>query len=342
MKDKDYSLLDRVRKTILSICNIKQKTLIAAVSGGPDSMAMLDILQRLSTQMDFDLLCATVRHHLRSNDKTDADLVAQFCKKKKIKHHILHVDVMSYCKKRGVSKEEAARELRYEMLKQLLKEKDAHLIATAHTIDDQAETVLLRLFKGTGIRGLRGILPLREDRIIRPMIRCRKYELLTYISDHKIPYINDPTNDDLLIERNRIRHKIMPVIVECFGEYAIENIARTSEHFLDVTQFLEDIFFDIQKRYIKKDLTSKLPLRIPLKIFEELSESLWIEFLIFIFSKALEGPRRPREVHLNSVIKLIKDRKELKTVHLPGDLEAKIDRNCLLIQDRGLNRIIRQ
>ena len=180
---------------------------ICAVSGGKDSMAMLHVLCALAPQMDFTVSAAHMNHQLRGKESLrDADFVTDYCKKHNIPCQLGTADVSAYAAEYGIGMEEAARTLRYDFLLGL--DPNAK-IATAHTADDNLETVLMHMLRGSGLHGLTGIPPIRNP-IVRPMLSVSHQEIEAYLEQHHIPHVEDSTNalDDCL--RNRVRHQLLP------------------------------------------------------------------------------------------------------------------------------------
>ncbi len=180
-------------------------TVICAVSGGADSMALLWGLYLLREKLDFRLEAAHFNHHLRQEaSDRDAAFVAQFCSRFEIPLHLGE----AWVEKGEKGLEAAAREARYAFFRSL-----PGIIATAHTADDNAETVLLHLVRGTGLKGLGAICPV-GDRLIRPMLNITRAQVLAFLEEYHIPHVEDGSNetDDFL--RNRIRHSVMPVLLQ--------------------------------------------------------------------------------------------------------------------------------
>lgn len=178
-----------------------------AVSGGPDSMCLLWALYQLRDTLGITLACAHYDHGLRGQSAADAAFVRDFCEKHSIPFLCGHGDVASEART-GESIELAARRLRYAFL---LAAAPEGLIATAHTADDNLETVLLRLTRGTSPRGLGGI-PVRRGRIIRPILFADRAQVLEYLTAERVPYRIDETNDTDFCPRNRIRHHVVPLL----------------------------------------------------------------------------------------------------------------------------------
>jgi len=187
-------------------------TVLAAVSGGADSMCLLQVLRTLSAELDFRLAAAHFNHRLRGAE-SDADeaFVTAFCADAGIPLQRGAGDVAAAAAASGRGIEETARELRYAFLRQAAEAVGAVRIATAHTADDNAETVLLRLARGTGIRGLAGIPPVR-DGIIRPLLGVAREDVEAYLRERSVPWREDSSNDSDAYARNRIRHAATPAL----------------------------------------------------------------------------------------------------------------------------------
>ncbi len=185
-------------------------SIVVAVSGGADSMALLDLLLHLQEQLALSLHVAHFEHGIRGEaSREDADYVAAFCRSKGVACSVEAADVPQYAKERRMSLETAARELRYAFLCRVKACVGAQAIAVAHHADDQAETVLLHLLRGAGLHGLVGMAPRTGD-VVRPLLACRKEELLAYCAAHGIEVRHDATNDAADARRNYLRLEILP------------------------------------------------------------------------------------------------------------------------------------
>ncbi len=181
-------------------------TVVAAVSGGSDSMAMLHILNGLKDEYEFNMIAAHVNHCLRG-EQADADeaLVIEECEKIGVTSKVLRVDVAKKAKELGLGFEECGRKIRYEFFSSL---GDDIIIATAHNLNDRAETFLFNFARGTTLRGLCSI-PATRDNIIRPLIDCTKEEINAFCIENGISFAQDATNSDVHYARNRIRHNVI-------------------------------------------------------------------------------------------------------------------------------------
>lgn len=189
----------------------EDETVLLAFSGGADSSALLDMLLGIGCRVE----CAHLEHGIRG-ETSERD--ARFCVERAgvlgVPIHVERVDVPRVAKERGEGLEEAARRERYEFFSRVMRERGIRLLITAHNADDQLETLLLRLTRGSGARGMCGIPPIRElgegRLVLRPMLGVSKSEVLEYCDARGIPYVTDETNDDVEYSRNRIRARVIP------------------------------------------------------------------------------------------------------------------------------------
>jgi tRNA(Ile)-lysidine synthase len=189
------------------------ETVLLALSGGADSMALLHVLCALREEFRYTLLAAHVHHGLRETADRDAAFCVGQCEKLGIRCFLHHVDTKSRLAQTGESLEEAARTLRYRALFDAADECGAIKIVLAHHKDDQAETVLLHLLRGSGMEGLCGMAP-KNGRLIRPLLTVEKNALLVFCKENAIPFVRDETNEDRRFLRNRIRLSLLPALRE--------------------------------------------------------------------------------------------------------------------------------
>jgi tRNA(Ile)-lysidine synthase len=217
--------------------------LYCAVSGGADSMALLDCLWSLQTQFGLEVHAVHFHHHLRHSEADrDAQFVSDFCTMRKIPLECGHGDVTAWAKAHGQSLEQAARTLRYAFFESL----PPGPVATAHTADDNLETALLHLVRGASLRGLCGIPPVR-GRFLRPMLTVTRPEVLAYLDAHNIPHMEDSTNnaDDCL--RNRIRHHVIPQLL-AENPSVTASFSRAAARMRQEDDFLEQLAGDVLAR----------------------------------------------------------------------------------------------
>jgi tRNA(Ile)-lysidine synthase len=202
--------------------------IVVAVSGGPDSLVLLHTLLALREKYDLTLTVAHLDHSLRPESKEDARFVKEVAKSLGVASYSKRVDVAGFCKRKRRSLEEGAREVRYAFLEGVAQKARASKIALGHTMDDQAETVLMRMIRGAGSKGLEGIPPVR-GKIIRPLIGVKRKEIIEFLGQHKLPYLTDPTNWAPRFLRNRIRLRLIPLLEKEYNPRITETLARTGQ-----------------------------------------------------------------------------------------------------------------
>jgi tRNA(Ile)-lysidine synthase len=208
-------------------------TTLAAVSGGADSVAMLRGLCNLRKEHSGRLLVVHIHHHLREDEADrDAAFVSELAAACDLPCLVRHADGKALAA-RGDSLEAAAREARYALLDQVAAEEGARYVLTAHTADDQAETILHRILRGTGIDGLSGIRPVRPlsslTTIIRPLLAVRRAEVLDYLATRGQAYCDDHTNGERRFTRNRLRHDLLPQLAADYNPTVVDALLRLGE-----------------------------------------------------------------------------------------------------------------
>lgn len=242
---------------------IKENNLISAgeivgvaVSGGSDSMSLLHYLKSISNELDFEVVAIHIDHGIRATSGEDAEFVMNFCKEQNIRAYKFKVDVPKLVLQRKQSIETVARDARLGIFDALLKKDAVDKIAIAHNVRDQAETILLNLFRGTGLEGASGMGTVRDNVFIRPMLNTSKKSVLDYIFLNDIPYVEDETNKDNTYSRNYIRNVILPLIEERWSG-ATQKIVNFGKDCADDNNFInKQVFTDA---IIFGEKTAKIP-----------------------------------------------------------------------------------
>lgn len=226
------------------LCVEPGSPILIAISGGVDSAVLLDILFILSFEHSYRLHLAHVNHKLRAEESDrDEAFVRTLAKRYDLPCHVTHVETAVFARKHRLSIEEAARELRYRFLRQMCSTVQALYCAVAHTADDTAETLLLNLLRGSGLTGLAAIPPRRpltkKAALIRPLLGITRQQIHQYATARNLEWIEDSTNADRSLMRNRIRHQVLPVLREQFNPRIVETLARTAELLRQADGFIE-------------------------------------------------------------------------------------------------------
>lgn len=214
---------------------------LVAVSGGPDSIVLLHLLHTLKERLGISLFGAHLDHMFRGRaSQQDAQYVRQFCAALEIPCVIESIDVTSYGKKHHLSSQVAAREVRYHFLNRVADQYQARKIALGHHADDQAETVLLNLLRGTGLNGLAGIAPMRNGRYIRPLLAVRKQAIEQYARTLDLAYRVDSTNYQPVYLRNKIRLALLPHLEEHYNPEIVAALGRLAELSREENKYIEE------------------------------------------------------------------------------------------------------
>ena len=231
-----------------NLINPKDRILVA-LSGGPDSVCLLNILYNLKEELDIEIGAAHLNHMLRDEDAfQDEEYVKNLCESFDIPCFVKRVDINKYSKENKMSSEMAGRDARYNFFDEVIREHGYNKIATAHNANDQAETILFRLMRGTGIEGLCGIKVCR-DKIIRPILCLSRKEVEEYIEVNNLKPRIDKTNFEKIYNRNKIRLDILPYIKENFNEDIIQTLNRMSVLLQKDNEFIEKSARSFYEKY---------------------------------------------------------------------------------------------
>ena len=222
--------MDRILDYIKANKLIKQGEIIGvATSGGRDSMALLHFLHENRELFECQVIAINIDHCIREHSAADSAFVMDYCKENNIKAYTFKVDAVKLSRDEKLSLEAAARDARYNTFEALIKKGLVDKIALAHHMYDQAETILLNLLRGCGLAGAKGMEPMRDNKYIRPMLTVPREEIMSYIDEYAIPYVDDETNEDTNYSRNYIRNVVMPTIRKKF-----KSVDKNLVHFADI------------------------------------------------------------------------------------------------------------
>ena len=204
--------------------------LLFGVSGGPDSICLVDILNCIKNEgnLNFEIIVAHINHLIREDADDDEEFVKKYCANKGIIFESKKLDILSIAKQNKTGTEETGREERYKFFDYVLKKYNANKISTAHTKCDNAETVLMNVIRGSGTKGLNGIRAKRNEIFIKPLIEISRDEIETYCKEKNLNPRYDKTNDENIYTRNKIRNILIPLIKEEFNPNIIDTLFRLS------------------------------------------------------------------------------------------------------------------
>ncbi|MDE6663326.1 MAG: tRNA lysidine(34) synthetase TilS [Lachnospiraceae bacterium] len=319
--------------------------ILTGVSGGADSVCLLVILSQLSKEIKFDLIAVHVHHGIREDADEDAVYVEELCKKLDIPFFLKKVDMAGYAKEMGLSPEEAGRKLRYQAFESVIEEvfeanradgksKEHYKIAVAHNNNDRAETMLFNLFRGSGLRGLGSIRPVR-DNIIRPLLCLERAEIEAYLNQRKIAYCIDSTNEDDTYTRNKIRHHILPFAEEQICNNVTAHISDAAEVLAQTEDFIQKQSRLAYERCVIRDAEEII---LDVNIFHE--EEPFIQRMILLHCMEKLTPHRKdiTKEHIAALIEL-SSKDGSKELFLPYGLTAYKEYDRLVISEKLKNTV---
>ena len=289
--------------------------IVIGVSGGPDSMALLNILIFLKNnkKIDFDIFVAHINHGIRIEADEETKYVEDFCKKNDIECFIKREKVENLAKEEKIGTEEAGRKLRYSFFEEVAKKINANKIATAHNANDNAETVLMNLIRGTGTSGLKGIEAKRDDKFIRPLIEITRKEIEEYVQENKIDAKIDKSNSENIYTRNKIRNILIPLIQEEFNPNFITSLNRMSKIIKEENEYLdkqvENIYKEILiEEYLGNTVFEKQnAIMLDLKKFNKQDAVIKNRLVLYTINKLLGTSQNIEMIHILDIIKLCKN-----------------------------------
>jgi len=292
---------------------------IVGVSGGADSICLVLLLLELKKTIGFQMIAVHVNHGLRGKD-ADADeaYVKAFCEKHGILFESYFVDVELIAKNRKQSTEEAGREARRECFEKALQAYHGTKIALAHHKDDSAETLMLNLARGTGLRGLGGIVPVKGQ-IIRPLLCVRRQEIENYLQKQNIDFCVDQTNADDMYTRNRIRNHVIPYLEQHINSKSVEHMNETMEQLRLVQQFLDEQTDSAWQSCVSESAMGYLVSQEKYDILSEVLKPLVLKQALI---KVSGREKDIESVHIAQIRELFKKQSGRK-LDLPYGMEAK-------------------
>jgi len=303
------------------------ESILVGLSGGPDSVCLLTALHEINEEYGLKLYALYIDHGLRPSDTPDEILFCKnLCQRLSVPFRTESIDVLSYAREHGLSKQEAARDLRYKTFDEVASAVGAGRVALGHTADDQLETFLMRVFRGSGTKGLSGIPPVRK-RIIRPLIETERNDIEEFLEEQGIGFIVDSSNltEDYL--RNRIRLSIIPEIKK-INRHVIPTVARTMEILREEEAYLEIIVTKTLMRLISRKTDFRIELFLtPMETIEKV-------VLRRLLRRAIEETRELRGmefVHIEAIIDLIKRGLHGDRLYLPKGLRVIKNYSTLVI-----------
>lgn len=323
MSKTDNKVLLDVKAAII------QKNLIApgdkvlvALSGGADSVCLLDVLCRLKNELSIEVAAAHLNHMIRGAEAdSDEAYAAELCTKLDITFYAERVDVPLSAKEKGISEELAGREARYGFFNRICAKYGYNKIATAHNKNDRAETVLMRIMRGTGIDGL-GSIKYRRDNIIRPILDVERRDIEAYCGQRDLRFCTDSTNSESEYTRNKIRNELLPMIKESFNPSIVTTLCQLADNASEDAAFIGGYAERLYRR-INSPLPKRKPVVLDIKSLKLVEKSIRNRLILIAAREVMGDGYSPERVHYESVNALL-DKETGASAVLPSGLHVNV------------------
>ena len=302
--------------------------IVAGVSGGADSICLLFLLKELQKKRSFSLSVVHVNHSIRESAKRDEEFVVRICEEWGIPCTVVKKDIPTLSKEWKLSEEETGRRVRYEAFFEALDGK-AGKIAVAHTKSDRAETLFLNLFRGTGLKGLASIQPVR-DNVIRPILFMERGDIEKILNENHISYCTDETNLTNDYARNRIRNLLFPFIEREIAPGFIERADRAATNLSDAQDYVEKRTREAYNRCVCKEEGEGV-LRVPALLIED--EFIRAQVLLYTMERILPGRRDVGKTHIQKLMEILSEEGNV-SVDLPYGFRGKKIYDLLYLERR--------
>lgn len=323
----------KVLETIKKFNLIKDgDKIVLGVSGGPDSISMLNILNEIKHEQSikFEIYVAHVNHLIRKEAIDDEKYVEDYCNKKDIECYIKRIDVEQIANNKKIGTEEAGRNARYDFFEEILQKTGSNKIAIAHNKNDKIETIIMHLLRGSGLSGLKGIEPIRDNKYIRPLIECERQEIEQYCEENELNPRIDKTNFENEYTRNKIRNIVIPYIKQEFNPNILQTLSRLSDVATEESDYVDKQTQKIYQQILMERTNKQIVLN--LKEFNK-QEKVIKNRLILLSTKQLMGSTQGIEkIHIEDIIKLCSN--NIGNKYLTPNKNIKI-----LIKDKKINFI---
>lgn len=328
-------IFEKVLSTINKYELIKKgDKIVVGLSGGPDSVCLLHILSRMKDEWDLEIYAAHLNHQIRGIEaQKDAFYISKLCEDMGITFFIKSINVPEYCEKNGVSIEEGARQLRYEMFSEIKDKTKANKIAIGHNLNDQAETILMRIMRGTGLQGLKGIDYIRDGVIIRPILDIERKDIEEYCKHYKLNPRIDQSNLESIYTRNKIRLDLIPYMKDNFNSNVIESIVRMGNSLRSDNDYLENEAL-IKFKDISKINSDSVELKI--NSYTNLHSAIKVRVLRNAIKQILGDTNFIDQRHIDDIIELEDESKIDKVINLPRGIFVYRKKDSIIITNKEI------
>ena len=304
--------------------------IVLAVSGGPDSIFMFDILNKLRKKLNFEIVVCHINHMIREEAIDDENFVKNICNENNIQCYIKRIDVTNYANNNKMGTEEAGRILRYNFFEEILNKTGSNKIAIAHNKNDKAETIIMNLLRGTGVQGLRGIEPIRDNKYIRPIIEIERKDIEEYCEINNLNPRIDKTNFENIYTRNKIRNIVLPYIEKEFNPNIIESLNRLSEIATEEDDFLNTITKKSYDEMIIQKENDQIIL--DLKKFNSQDRVIKKRIILYTINELMGTISGIEKIHIEDIIKLCENNIGNKYLTPNKNLKVLVNKGKIFVQ----------
>lgn len=296
-------LKEQVINTIKKYNLIKENdSIVIGVSGGPDSICLLHILNEIKNELNFKIYVAHINHMIREEADEETEYVKAFCKNLGIECYIKRIDVVEIANNLKRGTEETGRQIRYEFFNEIMEKTNSNKIATAHNNNDKVETILMNILRGSGTSGLKGIEAIRDDKYIRPLINTSREEIEEYCEINKLNPRIDKSNNENIYTRNKVRNVVIPYIKQEFNPNIIKTINRLSEVASEENEYLNKVTEEEFKNLLLERENNSYVLN--LKKFNSLELVIKRRVILYTINELLSSTTGIEKVNIDDIIKL--------------------------------------
>lgn len=322
------NFIDNVKAVILKHNLLsKDDKVVIGVSGGADSLCLLHVLNSIKNEIGIEIFAVHLNHQFRGEEAdADAEFVEDICRRWEIPYKIASVDVPAYARQHGLSPEEAGREIRYKLFRDVKEIINANKIAVAQNLNDNVETILMRIFRGTGLEGLKGI-DISIDEIIRPLLETDRASIEEYCRQNNLEPRVDKTNLQPIYSRNKIRLELIPYLKESFNPNLNEGIVRLSQIIKEENDYLEQQANKLMNSIVKIE---EQRLLIKINNLIELHQAMQKRLLRKAVEQLAETLNGFEYKHFQGIIELL-DKGTGAALELPKNIKAYISYENLIL-----------
>lgn len=287
--------------------------IVIGVSGGPDSICVLHILNLIKEKLNVEIYVAHINHMIREEAYSETEYVKELCQTIGVKCFVKIIDVQEFANIKKIGTEEAGRIIRYEFFNEIATKVQANKIVTAHNSNDNAETVLLNILRGSGLSGLKGIAPIRDNKYIRPLIETSREDIEEYCEIHKLEPKIDKSNQESIYKRNKVRNDLIPYIQKEFNPSILKSVNRLSEVAREENEYMEKV----EKIKFEECYVGVAPLDDPtfgetaqneiildLKKFNNLELVIKRRVILYTINKVVGNTMGIEKVNIDEIVKL--------------------------------------